>query len=578
MTTEQQNTGLPEPTAKVDTAQIGLNHLWHLQAIGLFEKCKFVWDDKAEREDIVRLECKPANGWLPKDETKRARVAIIDNGMARDHPNLERCRIVNAIDFTSDYRGVFYDEQHRGDINSYVRSSDVKTKKLRDLLEALENGGSSKFAEALEASSDGLKNAISELKQSGFQPRKFEAKIPDPAYRFGAHGTACAGLVAADANPKPLAGTENGSFARDPDPYALRYSGVDPTAEIIPINTVYNHEYWPLSMALLYAFAMDADVILIPRAVDPRDARPGTPVSDGNDISDPLKTRFNDGEALSKELNAEQLVFEALLEQISDRIPVVVAAGNQGGDVPQYPASLAVGNAKNGIICNNLIVAGAMTSRGLRSSYSNFYAGDADSWDAVDGNTAKQREQKILFAPSNDGELINSDFFRYDKLVWRGRRILQTKDTDYSPYGVFAIDIPGEYGYEVVEQDVDNDFDEPGMSAFVREQRKKLQQQPGSLYTIFGGTSAASAIIAGTVSAMQRERKFAVGKALLTGAQAKEILLTTVKNPKEMNVHSEGDGPKEDLCGSGDAKIPRPVTVAAGLNAHKAIQKARDHE
>ena len=109
-------------------------------------------------------------------------------------------------------------------------------------------------------------------------------------------------------------------------PTKINYCGINPVAKIIPINTVYSADYGPVIMALLYALSKEADVILMPRIV--HDIGAGMDADAIQRSRDPRVTR----QLLQGQKNAEKDLFEHLLSEVSKIVPVVIAAGNDGGE------------------------------------------------------------------------------------------------------------------------------------------------------------------------------------------------------------------------------------------------------
>ncbi|MEM7746960.1 MAG: S8/S53 family peptidase [Pseudomonadota bacterium] len=518
---------------KNDKTDAGLYYLWHLQAIDLISE-----NEKGATEEI-----------LPPDPNSEIRVAIIDNGCAGfrkddkafnafEHPNLQGTRLVDPIDFSAYVKGLSYMGQDKDDWSpvgeGLARLGNTQA------LETL-------FTDAKEGVSESLQDLIDQL----VNPKKPAAKVdaddekssttletvcypelPDPSDRFAAHGTCCAGLVAASADE------HDAPSAPNQNPNAIAYRGVNPSARIIPISTVYNQEYWPLICALLWAVVKGADVILIPRgmeemeakdnkALDPEDPDLQNDLRTTRFVSDP--TRF-----------AEKKLFEALLKHVSDRIPVVMAAGNEGSTLVSYPASLKFRSNSSAATMENLIVAGAVTARGEYASYTSGYGESNDT---------------VLYAPSDDAEEISDRMTRFDDTSWRARHLpaleALKKKNRYSPYGVLAIDIPGQYGY-VADPGSTKDFGElhadlgsvlTADSVVDRAAGKpsvvyKKQNLPRALYTTFGGTSAAASIIAGIISLYIQYAH------LKGGTVSPNDLVRALKDAQVPSPNLEGNGEK----------------------------------
>ncbi len=401
------------------------HYLWHLEQIGLMTG------------DTRR----PVEAWrsIIGDGADGNTVAIIDNGMAADHPNLNGDRIRVAVDFSYNERGAFYDADKAPDPAEDTRD-------ISSLGAGLSAAAQVRLARHVASAAELLDRS----------------HLPDPAHRFGNHGTAIAGLVAG----APPAG---GGSANDLTQNAqLNYYGVDPTARILSIATLYDHSIWPVIQALILAYRQGADVIVIPRAItEPQTIAPQT--VDG--IDDLRMTRITTpGTPEHTALVTDREIFETLLGEISAQVPVVVAAGNSGRDRLSYPARLVE------TVAPDLFVAAAANANGVRSSYSCY----SDS-------------ARYYHAPSNDGQLVDVDHMRFDPDGWDARNIFPGQTSDWSPFGVLTTDIPGDYGYTAGRSSGGGADDPTG-----------APEGHGSFYTMFGGTSAASAITAGFLSLLLR--------------------------------------------------------------------------
>lgn len=436
----------------------GAYFLWHLVQMGLLDDAH---DIAPEWQDLI-------------DRPEATRVAIIDNGMARDHPNITGERILAEVDFSRSRYGVRYRSDGALGGPLAARQSD---------LAALNGLGAAESA----ALGDHLQ-AVVDLGDCDH--------IPNPAHRFGNHGTAIAGLVA-------------GRPSAEEAPGLLPYYGVDPTAQILSIDTLYNHEFWPVIQGLIYAYLNGADVIVMPRPV--ADLERGIPETVGG-IDDLRKTRLTTpGSADHDQLSVDHAIFEALLAFISERIPVVVAAGNTGLDRLEYPGSLVDG------VAPHLIVATGITHRGHRSSFACHVADDPAA---------------VIHAPSNDGILIDREFIGFHPDSWAARHVTYRdaagavkETTDWSRVGVVATDIPGEFGYGEDNgfglDPVAGDIDAPGY----------LQQ--GSFYTLFGGTSSSCALVGGLASLLRKKDGALTGaalKAAMTRAAGDEVKPITLQD------------------------------------------------
>lgn len=474
----------------------GVHYLWHLEQIGCIERETY----------------KPLSAWksfLGGDTPATSVVAIIDNGCSLTHPNLpvRTGAISKPIEFAAHIRGTVYnDDPEEDDPRERFRGfatlfSDLGLKTPDEVTTYLGKG-----------ISDPLRQVILDyvVNRDGCTPENL--KIPSPSERFAAHGTACAGLVGGRPEPEPAVDTETGEMGYR-NPSALAYFGVNPFATIIPVATVYSHAYWPLVMALLYAAAQKPDVILIPRAMEEMRDPAIYAIHEGGGRGDEADPRDN-GNLRDSERWAEKQLFEKLLGAISERIPVVVAAGNTGGPELEYPAKLVDSGAPD------LIVAGAATANGYRATFSSGFDKEKPGSD---------RHKVTVYAPSDDREETSAQHFRAFDLAWRSRRLrldrfegaqAQSKAfAEYAPYGVLAIDIAGQYGYDSSSA-ADLDFREDRIDPEIRKGFGKPETLPRALYTHFGGTSAASAIVAGVVSLLKATEQ---GR-MLSGTDMRQLL------------------------------------------------------
>jgi hypothetical protein len=186
-----------------------------------------------------------------------------------------------------------------------------------------------------------------------------------------------------------------------------------------------------------------------------------------------------------------------IITAVSQEIPVVCAAGNDGRSSLIYPANLS-GQASNGIIS-----VGAVSYAGYRSGYSNYGAG------------------LTVVAPSDDGEVYNRHQMRLDKKsvdfadFWvDGVYRPPVTKIPFSAERLVTLDVPGPRGY------VDGSRRGPVAS------RDKAIDDPGSLYTEFGGTSGASALVAGVCALIQRQNT--AGR--LSGPTVKSRLISGAPN------------------------------------------------
>lgn len=570
MTKQPPAKGEEADEPNTDLRRQGLFYLWHLEAIGLFERT--LTAPPGPRPNIT-----PIQAWgLPDDATpptRNAKIALIDNGVSTlSHPNLpcEETFLVHAIDFSGDRRGRVYADPDgiRSEVTEAHIEAALANMRTRE-------GGVHKGENDCPTDQD-YSDLVSELKRYAYAPERLP-KALDPCQRFAAHGTACAGLIGAGV-PWPQDGNSGRKEARadaeheadrksrpprarPPSPFAMPYIGVNPWSQIIPINTVYSPDYWPLIMSMLHAVVHEADVILMPRLVEEMNTEPlqpePEPPLDGecrddrhvDAEDDPRWSRLRQNKVREK----EKQVFEALLAFVSYYVPVVVAAGNMGRRDLEYPASLV------GTKAPQLIVAGAVTARGLKSSYC---SGEA---------TGTGAQSISVFAPSDDVETVSADDFRLDDMSWRGRRqhwddIAAERSNCFSPYGIVAVDIPGEYGYDAHAEE-DRDFAEIGANFNSQAKSKEPEYKPRALYTSFGGTSAASAITAGLASLIQHKLT-ANGKPTLTGHEMKRLLQETGQTGRDME---EEAGIEPPFPQGPEHGHPSPSRVRCAIDAKAAL-------
>ncbi|WP_299784444.1 S8 family serine peptidase [uncultured Marivita sp.] len=535
---------------KCEIDDAGLHYLWHLIAINLM----------TDMGEFLEGQF-PKAGTRPEDSVKcDVKVAIIDNGACDEHPNLLGLRMTERADFSS-WASLTSYYGHESELNETRVSGPFG--KEKDFFLVLAH----RYGFDAEGDEKAARRKLIEVGVPVPDPRldpEGSAARPnavDPNFRFAAHGTACAGLVGANANfadivpakddkktmgcnevKEPAPDAKADPEPRKPNPNAIRYSGVDPFAKIIPINTVYSHEYWPLTSALLYAMLCDADVILLPRSVE--DMIPGEAESD-----DPRLTRFRNDRVRGRHKD----VFEALLRDVSQEIPVVVAAGNSGPGPLEYPARLSQDNNA----APQLIVVGAVTAFGQRATYC---AGRRQ----FVGESIE--DEVFIYAPSDDREEMSTDDVRYDELSWRGSKIGGPGligSGRYCPYKVLAIDTPGPYGY-ASDPHESRDLNDPGIDPGAKNEQKQSQNRPGSLYSLFGGTSAASSIVAGVVSQMHR----AAGRRLSAGEVSCILRRTymTAKDVSDPNAQSVLQEHPGKITNAIDAKkaIETAATYASG--------------
>lgn len=481
--------------------------LWHLRELG-----------------IVRRQPDDSTLWDDLEGTEPVRVAIIDTGLDRNHPNLKAAiSDSDVMDFSSYLGGTVYvpiDEpapgeeaagyhEHLNAISNDVLAKgqasigqlEAELQKLGINLPAVaaavppapgRNLPNTPFPEpsmVSNTSCPSLEDICQTYRDLRLNPTIHAMK--DPSERFGSHATACAGLI----------GGRPPEEAREID-QILPYFGINPCCEIISICTPYSHEILPVIHALLFAIEREADIILMPRGVAHPDDRKQM---SGNDEYGTRITSTDENRRLVAEdqarfgvLNCHQRVLEELLEKVSRCKYVILAAGNEGRpDALAYPASVIgtrrtsdIGQPSNGggpnetrpiQFANGLLVATARNRNGAPSSYAN--------------GTEIPAKPEIFTALSDDSFRFDADKLRVDETgqYWDDfdtspHHVAQTEPR--SPWGLLSLDVHTRFGYE------------DGFSADAPEDRLSDRQ---STYSVFGGTSAASAVLAGCISlAMQK--------------------------------------------------------------------------
>lgn len=440
-------------------------YLWHLVQLGLLAP------PEKEGEFAKATEI-GAELWKQAEGSPAVTVAMIDTGIDTGHPNLKAAtKGLRQVDFGPSLWGVTYsppqtiaqtDKTAAGKEPGIVPPLALaEAEKLldviipKDLTDAeLRRQCRSVLCSEAAAATQGPSPASAPFANLTLQ---------DPSTLFGAHGTGCAGLIAGN-SPE----YDKDSIGSDT---ALPYLGVNPYARILPISTPYSHEILPVVMGLLYALRSGAQIIYMPRGVPDMIAR--AKAVEGS----PHRTRIDDpsdatsvppaDHASNAKLVAHQKLFENLLAQLCASRLVVVAAGNSGrARQLSYPASL---RQSDKVRFENLLVIGARNSIGHVSSYS-------------DGRDLPE----MIWMPSDDGFAYDARDQRFDGGSYSGDEIRDpAKATAYSPFGLFSLDPRGSYGHDSGQNE------DPAETA---------TSGTGGLYTLFGGTSGASALAAGLIS------------------------------------------------------------------------------
>ena len=443
------------------------HYLWHLAALGVIEQGQdgditgTLWDDIAAKGPV-----------------RPSTVVMIDVGCGFDHPNLRhRVDTGASIDFTATAGG----QRYRTTGEPACAFEGLDTSGLR--LDGLAAGDLALFDEVVQH----LQSTRCSTRQSG-----------DVEAMFASHGTAVAGLV--------VGGPELQAEGAEPTPGILPYFGADPFSRLISIRTGFEDDPLQFISALLYAWAQSPDVIAMPRGLPDPDGARLAPKQDfqaelehwqNHEAADLLhrieRLRASAGGARPNDpqrgLTAARLwrVVAALLRAISNHVPVVCAAGNEGESQLLYPANLA--NRENGIIA-----VGAVTSRGLRSGYANYGEG------------------LTLVAPSDDMEVFNRHQMRLPAEEAAKQAHMRPADAQSLPLSgraLLSTDLPGDFGY--------TDAPEP--------------QDKGGYYTPFGGTSGAAALVAGVVALLRRAERAQDAKGtVMDGRDIRDLLTRTARH------------------------------------------------
>jgi hypothetical protein len=405
--------------------------------------------------------------WTAATLARPTRVAMIDTSVAFDHPNISAA--INrdlSLDLFSATLGSF--------------SAKSKTDTLGNL--GLTDPNS--LVQGLPHSGALLDDFVARMAVG--QPAWHRGVAPATSAVFSAHGTAIAGLIGArpvliDAEDDAFPSAKNGKVA-------LPYCGVDPMAEIVSISTNFDVDPVPLILAFLYAEMINADVILLPRVIpDPYRTVPelSSYVLDdlgGATLTDAISP--HPVAAVQRELWEE---LAELIVRISMRRPVVCAAGNANEEYGLYPANCASDD-------NGIIAVGAVNAKGWNCSYSPMH-------------------NLTCWAPSSDGERFDRAEVRLDekRSDYKAEGVpVPNNNARYSYYDVISTDVPGKGGYAVSPYGGADDLTGHGMREF------------GSYFCRFGGTSAASAQVAGFLSLGQSIGDYPQGS---NGVDAKAWLL-----------------------------------------------------
>ncbi|WP_160115974.1 S8 family serine peptidase [Candidatus Halocynthiibacter alkanivorans] len=420
-------------------------------------------------------------------------VVLIDVGCSFSHPNLiGRVDADRSIDFTGTPFGarlVRGDQERVSDKAQYFADLDISGISLEEL-SARDNALFQEIVRYLIASRG-------EARGHG-----------DVEGLFASHGTAVSGLIVG--GPEICNDSE-----KQPTPGVLPYFGVDPFSRLVSVRTGFDNDPLQFVAALLYAWAQSPDVIVLPRGLPDPDASAISPKEDfkaeleswsNHEAADLLhridvlseNTSEIDTASAQHSITGQRLwrVVRSLFIAISKHIPIVCAAGNDGESQLNYPASLA--NRENGIIA-----VGALSANGYRAGYSNYGEG------------------LTLVAPSDDMEVFNRHQLRGTKSQLKKSDYLMPVDAQqisYSQKALLSTDIAGAFGY-----------DTGGLSADDHWNGADKTEKVG-LYTQFGGTSGACALVGGVIALIRRaERSSATHGTLRDSCDIKGLLASTAR-------------------------------------------------
>lgn len=449
-------------------------YLWHLAALGVID----MDSDTAEITDTLWDQLAAYKNNRP------ATVVMIDVGCHFAHPNLKgRVDQEASIDFTSTPAGqkLAPAETSESDASHFA---ELNVDDLR--LDGLESTEQSLFSDIVQH----LKSLPGETRPIG-----------DVESLFASHGTAVAGLVVG--GPEML-GDDKETTTKG----IIPYFGVDPFSRLISVRTGFDDDPLQFIAALLYAWAQSPDVIVMPRGL-PDPTRNALSYKDdfkaeleswasreAADLIDRIAEQEEKAGVISPHAPVRTTtqarlwdLVRALFVAISQKTPIVCAAGNEGESQLLYPAALA--SRENGIIA-----VGAVTSAGYRSGYANY----------GDGLT--------LVAPSDDMAVFNRTQLRATTRDAAQSAPLKPKDAQQIPLSessLLSTDIPGPFGYESGDG-IARDTPQDGY------------------YTQFGGTSGAAALVAGVIALVRRAEQVTEADSALDGPDMRALLTRTARH------------------------------------------------
>jgi subtilisin family serine protease len=466
------------------------HYLWHLIAVGAIRPKPPAPDPDDGKYEIEAAAWCDAPGAVDGAPGAGEIVALIDTGVNPLHPNLAPetpagPRILPGADFAAHPYGLTHVEDAQPapalaalNAANVVEATPRKTRGLeRPLAASLVSDAVRDDALALFAAGSAEAALVARL-AAGRGVR--HAATRRDRLSYASHGTACAGLIAG-APPAPA------PVDADPDDASdrpLPHWGVAPGARVLPITVSAQPTAEQLILAFLHALSFaDADgrgvsVIHFPReAPDPVRAHR-------------FRKGFDDTRYGGAEATTAWDAFHAVFAMVAARVPVICAAGNEGYAHLSYPASEARGG-------NGVVAVGAISFQGRRSGYSNYADGSGP-------------ETLTIAAPSDDAEVYTRRQIRLDRESprWRDHNFLlhlqgpdAVPEVPYAAEGVLAPDVPGSRGYASGALQ----GSEPSLA---------LDRDRSALYALFGGTSAASAIVAGAVALRQAKARAETGQPL----------------------------------------------------------------
>jgi subtilisin family serine protease len=439
--------------------------LWHLDKIGL------------NLQELKKIE------QIQKDES--IKIALFDTSVAIDHPCLANCiDLEHTIDF------IVHKNGHRPYKKNKLNMESIN-QKIANFLSDFSEDQITLFEEELGLGKKITTNT-SEQNFSLFDNHALDEKYSKKNessstehfenQQFSAHGTAIAGILAG--RPAKIKNPKAVSNSDDETEFVLPFRGVNPFCKLVPVMTSFDPDPAQFILALLYAEAIDVNLIVIPRDF-PNPWLDKPPVSQKAEL---VKISPKDAKNLFPErikLNNSALwdLLTDVLIKISKTKPIVCSAGNSGDANVIYPACLAA------LKDNNIISVGAVDHLDRDASYSIKPTDNVDmvTMCAYSNNIPIYNSEQTIIDAFDDNleeqkELLGKDFNEPEIL----RSILST-------------DVPGPFGYNGSHQSYEY-LTKPENFKYKAFNPNKLQFDPSSYFCRFGGTSAAVAITGGIIS------------------------------------------------------------------------------